>query len=232
MNEISLKLDKRVAEGKKLAKLRDEGYVPSVVYGGQNVPTMTQSRVVETTKVVKAAGKHTPVHLVVDGNKKLAIIKDVDVDPVRHTVRHIAFHTINQNDVITTEVPIVLVGQGESAAERAGLVILQALDSIEVKAKPAHLPESIILSIAGLATEDDALMVSDIVLPEGVAFADVDQDMELVIANVYEPSSLAAENEAAGGEATDVSEVESEKGAAESATEAPAEAAKSEAETK
>jgi large subunit ribosomal protein L25 len=224
VNEISLKLDKRVAEGKKLAKLRDEGYVPSVVYGGQNVPAMTQSRVVETTKVVKAAGKHTPVHLVVDGSKKLAIIKDVDVDPVRHTVRHIAFHTIKQNDVITTEVPIVLIGQGESAAERAGLVILQALDSIEVKAKPAHLPESIILSIASLATEDDALMVSDIVLPEGVAFADVDQDMELVIANVYEPSSLAAENEAAGGDAVDVSEVASEKGSAAEAPAAPASA--------
>lgn len=215
MNEITLKLDKRTAEGKKIAKLRNDGFIPSVVYGGQAQPIMTQSPSVETTKVIKAAGKHTPVSLTIDGKKKLAIIKDVDVDPVKHNYRHIAFHTINQNDTITTEVPIILSGKGESVAERAGLVILQAIEHIEVKAKPADLPESIELSIINLATDEDKLMVGDIKLPSGVEFADVDQDMELVIANVYEPSALQAENEAAGGE----TEPESEAEAVEAATE-------------
>lgn len=215
VNEITLKLDKRTAEGKKIAKLRDDGFIPSVVYGGKSEPIMTQSPNVETTKVVKAAGKHTPVNIVVDDKKKLAIIKDVDVDPIRHSYRHIAFHTINQNDVITTEVPIVLSGKGESIAERAGLVVLQAIEHIEVKAKPVDLPESIELSIINLATDEDKLTVGDIKLPSGVEFADVDQDMELVIANVYEPSALQAENEAAGGE----SEPESEAEAAETVAE-------------
>lgn len=201
MSDISLKLDARTAEGKKLAKLRQAGITPSVVYGGQDEPMSTQSGLIETLKVVHAAGKHTPVNIIIDGKKRLAIIKDIDMDPVRQELRHVAFHTINQNDVITTEVPIELIGQGESEAERIGLVILQVMDSIEVKAKPANLPESIELSIAGLATEDDKLMVSDIKLPKGVEFADVDQDMELVIANVYEPGALQAANEAAGGEA-------------------------------
>jgi len=209
MSDISLKLDTRTAEGKKLAKLRQSGITPSVVYGGQDEPMSTQSGLIETLKVVRAAGKHTPVNIIIDGKKRLAIIKDIDMDPVRQELRHVAFHTINQNDVITTEVPIELIGQGESEAERIGLVILQVMDSIEVKAKPANLPESIELSIAGLATEDDKLMVSDIKLPKGVEFADVDQDMELVIANVYEPGALQAANEAAGGEAEpeDVTEV-------------------------
>jgi hypothetical protein len=43
--------------------------------------------------------------------------------------------------------------------------------------------------------------VADIKLPAGVEFDDVDQDMELVIANVYEPSALQSANEAAGGDA-------------------------------
>ena len=212
VNDILLNLDTRTAEGKKVAKLRESGFVPSVVYGGHTEPTMTQSKLSETSKVVRAAGKHTPVHLIIDGSKKLAIIKDIDMDPVRHELRHIAFHTIRQNDIITTEVPIILVGKGESIAERAGLVVLQALDSIEVKAKPANLPESIELSIVNLATDEDTLKISDIKLPEGVVFADIDQDMGLVIANVYEPGALQAENEAAGGDAEDVSEVKSENG--------------------
>lgn len=215
VNEITLKLDKRTAEGKKIAKLRDDGFIPSVVYGGQAQPIMTQSSIVETSKVVRAAGKHTPINLTVDGKKRLAIIKDVDIDPIRHCYRHIAFHTINQNDIITTEVPIILSGKGESIAERAGLVVLQAIEHIEVKAKPVDLPESIELSIINLATDEDKLTVGDIKLPSGVEFADVDQNMELVIANVYEPSALQAENEAAGGE----SEPESEAEAAETVAE-------------
>ena len=231
MSNILLALDTRTAEGKKLAKLRNSGYVPSVVYGGHAEPTKTQSKIVETNKVIHAAGKHTPVHLVINGSKKLAIIKDIDMDPVKHTLRHIAFHTIHQNDIITTEVPIILVGKGESAAERAGLVILQAIEHIEVKAKPAHLPESIELSIVDLATDEDKLTVGDIKLPEGVEFADVDQDMELVIANVYEPGALQAANEAAGGDAEEVSEVASENGA-ETPVVAGADTAKTDTESK
>jgi len=207
VNYISLKLDERTAEGKKLAKLRDSGFIPSVVYGGNDQPTMTQSKQVETTKIVHTAGKHTPISLTIDGKKKLAIIKSIDMDPVKHVLRHIAFHTIKQSDIITTEVPIILVGIGESAAERAGLVILQAIEHIEVKAKPADLPESLEISIINLETIEDKISIEDIKLPTGVEFADVDQDLELVIANVYEPSALQAANEATGGDAQEESEV-------------------------
>ena len=207
MNEISLKLDERTAEGKKLTKLRESGLTPSVVYGAQEKPIMTQSRQVETSKVIHNAGKHTPVNLIIDGKKKLAIIKSIDMDPVKHVLRHVAFHTIKQNDVITTEVPVVLTGLGESPAERAGLVILQAIEHLEIKAKPADLPESLELSVMNLETHEDKIAVSDIKLPNGVEFADVDQDMELIIANVYEPSALQAANEASGGEAEEETEV-------------------------
>jgi large subunit ribosomal protein L25 len=225
MNDITLKLDARTVAGKKVAKLRSEGLVPSVVYGGKSEPMSTQSEVVATTKVAHAAGKHSPVHLTIDGKKKLAIIKNIDIDPVKHQVRHVSFHTIKQNDVITTEVPIHLTGEGESAAERAGLVVLQAIEHVEIKAKPASLPEALELSIAGLETTDDKLTLADITLPEGVEFAELEQDTTLVVANVYEPSALQAANDAAGGDAEDVAEVEAENGA-EAPTDAPAEEAK------
>jgi large subunit ribosomal protein L25 len=215
MNDITLQLNERTAVGKKAAKLRTEGMIPSVVYGGKAQPMATQSGMVETTKVARAAGKHTPVHLTIDGKKKLAIIKNIDIDPVKHLVRHVEFHTIKQNEAIVTEVPIVLVGEGESAAEKAGLVVLQAIEKVNVKAKPASLPESLEMSIIGLATADDKLTMADITLPEGVEFADNEQDMDLVVANVYEPGALQAANEAAAGEADSEAEVESENGEAE-----------------
>jgi large subunit ribosomal protein L25 len=215
MSDIKLNLNIRTAEGKKVAVLRKNGIVPSVVYGEGVEPVKAQSSLSETMKVLRSVGYHTPLDVVIDGKSHLAIVKDVDNDPVKHVVRHVAFHLINKDDVITTEVPIVLTGIGESAAERAGLVILQAIDSIEIKARPADLPESLELSVLALETEDDKLTIADIKLPTGVSYDDVDQDLELVVANVYEPSALAAENDASGGEDKDVSEVASEKGSAE-----------------
>ena len=212
MHDISLKLTKREAHGKKVAVLRRDGCVPSVVYGGHEEPISTQSADVETTKVVHEAGRHTPVHLTIDGKKQLAIIKNVEIDPVKHRVIHISFHAIKQNDIITTEVPVVLVGTGESTAEKAGLIVLQALESIVVKAKPAKLPEAIEVSIAHLATDEDKITLHDITLPEDVEYADVEQDLDLVVANVYEPAALEAANEAAAGDAVDESQVEAENG--------------------
>ncbi len=203
MNDIALNLDKREVTGKKVAKLRHDGIVPSTVYGGSAEPINTQSEIVATTKVASVAGKHTPVHLTIDGKKKLAIIKSIDRDPVKHQVRHVAFHAVKQNDIITTEVPIQLIGLGESEAEKVGLIVLQAIEQIEIKAKPADLPEALELSIATLVSAEDKLTLGDIKLPSGVEYADMDQDLELVVANVYEPSALQAANDAAGGDAED-----------------------------
>lgn len=204
MQEIKLKLDNRTVSGKKVVKLRNDGFIPSVVYGHGKDPLNTQSAEIETLKVVKTAGKHAPVSLTVDGKKQLAIIKTIDFDPVKHKLRHLAFQAINQNEEVTTEVAIHLDGQGESAAERAGLIVLQAIERIEIKAKPADLPDALHISILDLATTEDKLTLADIKLPEGVEFEDNEQDLDLVVANVYEPGALQAANEASGGDAEDV----------------------------
>lgn len=229
MSNISLTLDERTVTGKKVATLRKQGLVPSVVYGGDTEPISTQSPVVETTKVTHIAGKHSPVDLVINGKKRLAIIKTIDMDPVKHVLRHIAFHTISSKEKIVTEVPIMLIGLGESVAERAGLIVLQAIEHIEVRALPANLPEALEMSIINLATDEDKLTVGDIVLPEGVEFADHEQSLELVIANVYEPSALQAANDATGG---DAEPEEAEEVVAENGEEAPVEAQDKSDETK
>lgn len=218
MDKILLKLNTRSVKGKKAAKLRKQNIIPSVVYS-DGKSALTQSEEVPTLKAVKTAGRHTPVELSMDGKKHLAIIKEIDIDPVSHNVRHLAFHLIKKNEVITTEVAITLTDMGESAAEKAGLVVLQAIDKIEVKAKPDDLPETLNISVAQLATVDDKLTLADIKLPEGVEFADEDIDKELVLANVYEPSALQAANESAGGDAEEENTSAAEQNAADSSSE-------------
>ena len=229
-DNISLKLDARTVTGKKVSSLRRDGIVPSVVYGGDNEPISTQSAVVETTKVAHIAGLHSPIDIILDGKKVLAIIKSIDMDPVKHLLRHVAFHTINKDVKIVTEVPVILVGLGESAAERAGLVVLQAIEHLEIRALPADLPESIEMSIINLATDEDKLTVADVKLPTGVEFADHEQDLDLVIANVYEPSALQAANEATGGDAEpeDAEDVVAENGEAPAADTVKSDSSKSE----
>ncbi len=204
-DKINLTLAVRTDQGKKVARLRKEGVVPGVVYGHDLDPILVQSPYNVLEKAVREAGKHTPVHVTIDGKKKITLIKDIDRDPVKMRIRHVSFHAVKASDVVTAEVPIHLLGVGESEAEKAGLVVLQAIENIEVKAKPADLPEALEVSIEKLATDEDKLTLADIVLPKGVEFADVDQDLELVVANVYEPAALQAANDAAGGDADEAS---------------------------
>lgn len=211
-DKINLKLDPRELQGKKVARLREEGFVPGVVYGQGFDPLLVQSEYNVISKVVREAGKHTPVHLTVDGKKKIALIKDIERDPVKSRIRHVSFHAVKATDVVTAEVPIHLVGLGESEAEKAGLIVLQAIETVEIKAKPADLPDALEVSIAHLKTDEDKITLAGIQLPEGVEYADNEQDLELVVANVYEPAALEAANEAAAGDATDESQVEAENG--------------------
>lgn len=207
-DKINVTLQTRELQGKKVARLRKEGLVPGVVYGHGFEPILVQSEYNPLDKVVREAGRHSPVYADIDGKKRLTLIKDIDRDPVKMRIRHVAFHAVKANEVVTAQVPIRLVGEGESEAEKAGLIVLQAIESIEIKAKPADLPEALEVSIVGLSGVEDKILLNDISLPKGVEFADVEQGLELVIANVYEPAALEAANEAAAGDATEETEAE------------------------
>lgn len=226
-DKITLKVDAREIHGKKVARLRAEGLTPAVVYGPNMDPQSVQADSGELRKAVLAAGKHTPVHLT-GSKRRIAMIKDVDYDPAKtSSIRHVAFHAVNADEPVVAEVPIRLTGEGESVAEKAGLVVLQALDKIEVKALPMDLPDGIEISILELKEAGDRVTLADAKLPAGVELVEhddgrVDEELEegeekpsvtdLVVANVYEPSALQAQNEAAAGDAEDESEVEAENG--------------------
>lgn len=198
-DSIKLDVDKREVTGKKVATLRRDGLLPMVIYGADFTPMNIQASTSAIEKVVREAGTHSPVEVVVEGQPQTAVIKTIDMNPVTNTIDHIAFQAVSQDQVVTTDVPVVIIGEDESEAKKAGLVILQSTEKIEIKAKPADLPKSLEVSAANLAEHGDRLTVADIKLPAGVEF--VEDDPELTIATVYEPAALAAANEAADAKA-------------------------------
>ncbi|HYG83564.1 MAG TPA: 50S ribosomal protein L25 [Verrucomicrobiae bacterium] len=208
-NEVTLTLEKRTVIGKKVARLRADGQVPGVIYGHSMKATPVQGPLLAVQKAIRLAGKNHPVHLTIDGKKKLALIKDVALDPVHFTIQNVTFHAVKQNETVTAEVPVRLVGAGESPAERAGLVVLQAVTALEVSSRPAAIPEALEVSIENLAEAGQKLTVADITLPEGVELA---ADPELAIATVYEPGALQRANDSLAGDGEDAADVAAENG--------------------
>ena len=210
--KITLNITMREVFGKKVRALRRQGITPGVVYGFGMEAMPIQAEAREVLRVYRAAGKHAPVQLA-GSKRRIAMIKNVELNPIKsEIIRHISFHAVRTDEPVVAEIPIRLSGVGGSEAERAGLVVLQSLEKIEVKALPMDLPEALEVSISGLVKEGDRVTVGDIMLPAGVELIEHDDGREgtadddvtvkdLVIASVYEPGALAAANEAAAGEA-------------------------------
>ncbi len=229
--KISLALDERSVQGKKVKALRRDGIVPAVVYGPGVEPINVQVEYNVMAKVYQQAGTHAPVSLTIGSKKKIAMIKDVDFGPVSGRMRHVSFHAVKASDPVVAEVPVRLVGEGESEAEKNGLIVLQTLEKIEVKALPMDLPEAVEVDIRGMKEAGDKVILGDAKLPAGVEFVEHesghgDEDEEekprvtdLQVASVWEPAALEAAIAAAAGSADDVSDVEAENGS----EEAPAE---------
>lgn len=194
-DKIILNVEKREATGKQAAKLRREGLVPGVVYGNKFDATNIQLSQQEARGVVARAGRHTPVELKIGAKKTMALIKSVDYIPARSDITHVSFQAVRADEVVTTEVPLVLVGADESVASRAGLIILPTIEDVEVRAKTADLPEKLAVNAAGLAEHGDKLTLANIELPSGVELTE--DDLDIVVASVYEPAALEAKNAAA-----------------------------------
>ncbi|MCL1876588.1 50S ribosomal protein L25 [Candidatus Saccharibacteria bacterium] len=194
-DKIKLMLAKRDVAGKKVVQLRREGQVPAVVYGSEFEPQNVQFPQQEALRVVDKAGRHSPVELELDGKKNTALIKSISRAPAKRDITHISFQVVRADEVVHTEVPLVFVGEDESPAKRAGLIILPALEHISVKAKAADLPENIELDASKLTEHGEKLTLADAKVPKGVEI--VDFDPEIVVATVYEPAALEAKNAAA-----------------------------------
>ena len=194
--------------------------IPSVVYGGKE-PMLASSEYVATEKVLNQAGYHSPIDLDLDGKKQLVIVKDVQIDPVSRKIVNVEFQKISAKEDVTATTPLVIVNfEASEASKMYHFALNQALEEIDVKAKPADLPKELEINAENMKELDDKLTISDIVLPEGVEFADKELDKEQVIASLYDPAAEAAAREAEAEAETEATEEPSEDNAEAEASEA------------
>lgn len=196
--DITLTLEKRTVVGKQVRALRRENTVPAVIHNHGKESVIVSAPFVELTKVFEEAGKHHPVNLTVGGDKYLALIKTVDLDPRKNTLRHVVFGAIRQNEKVKAEIPLHLEGD-EIPAEKAGYMVITHLDHVEVEALPRDLPDVLNVSTASLAEIGDKISVADIKVPEGVTML---TELEHSIASVEETKAQMSEEseEAAEGD--------------------------------
>jgi large subunit ribosomal protein L25 len=212
MADISITLQKREVTGKQVKQLRREGMVPAVIHDHGKPSIVVAGVYMDVARTYRRAGKHHPVSIEADGKKYTALIKRVDLDPKKNTLTHIVFNAVTANQKVDAEVPVRIKldeGNESTPAERAGLIVLHNLESVEVVATPSKIPEVLEFDGEKLVEVGDVATVADLIVPAGV---EVKTEAEHQIASVFEPSALAAANDAAGGDADEGDEenVESE----------------------
>lgn len=176
-----------------LRQLRNQGYVPGILYGDTADNTPVQVLYTDFIKVLRAQGMNSVVHLDVQGEgKQTVLIHDYQVDPLKDTLLHIDFKQVSMKEKVDTSVGIEL--QGEPAGVKEGGILQQNLREIEIRCLPGDIPSTITLDISSLAI-GDSLTVSDLPLPEGVEFL-TDETESVVSVLPPEKSEEQEENEA------------------------------------
>jgi len=210
---ISLQVEKRETTGKAVKHLRKAGTLPAVIHDHGKPSINVQGDFVAMNKVWKQAGKHHPVSLKADGKAYTALIKSATFDPKKHLLTHVVFNAVSATEKVEAEIPVrprYEEGNESSPAERSGFLVLSQLEAINVSAIASKLPDFLEYDAEKLVEVGDHATVADLIIPEGV---EVKVEAEHTIATVFEPSALAAANEAAGGDAPEDAPVpESEQG--------------------
>lgn len=148
MKSITIKGQKRESVGKKATKaVRDAGFVPCVIYGGdQPVHFSADERAFKG--LVYTPNAHTVVVELEGGEKVDCILQDIQFHPVSDKILHIDFFQLDENKEIVMEVPVKVTGK--SPGVMAGGVLRLNQRRLKVKALPKNLPDFVEADITPL----------------------------------------------------------------------------------
>ncbi|MEQ8336178.1 MAG: 50S ribosomal protein L25/general stress protein Ctc [Cyclobacteriaceae bacterium] len=140
---------KRANLGKAESKrLRAEGYVPCVLYGGKEQVHFYAPNIL-FREVIYTAEAHF-VELNIEGEKTRAIIQEAQFHPVSEAILHADFLQLFPNKIIKMDIPIHLVGRGQAPGVQQGGKFVHKLRKLSVKALPDNMPEHIDVDVSKL----------------------------------------------------------------------------------
>ena len=186
----TLTISSRTPEGSRSTRrLRREGLVPGVLYGGEGEPLTFAVDARELRNALHASG--AVVELTMDGKSTPAVLKDSQHHPVRGETTHVDFVRVNLNVAIEAIVAIELLGGDDSPGAKEGGIVDQPVREVNVEALPTSIPESIQIDVSGLSI-GDTLTLEAAEVPAGVTLLD---DVETVIVTVLAPRLSTEEEE-------------------------------------
>ena len=170
---IKLEGEVRNEFGKGVARrLRVANKIPATIYAGGADPAFVTLPMRETTLALR----HTNALFTIEfgGESKMAVVKDVQTNPVKRIIEHIDFFEVKAGEKIDVEVPVFVEGTPKGAA-----VAFVDIQELKVRADISNLPEKIVVNVEGL-TDGTKVFAKDIELPEG-AELDVEHAEESVV---------------------------------------------------
>lgn len=190
-DEATLNVEIRTSFGKGAArKIRAANNIPAVLYGHGSEPVHLTLPGHQTMLLTRKA--NAVLDLQIEGKSQLALVKDVQKDPVRQIIEHIDLVIVTKGEKVTVDVPVHV--EGESAP---GTIHVQEANVISLEVEATHIPESVTVSIEGLE-EGTLVTAADIVLPKGAALL---SDAETLVVNVTVPAAPVEDEDEA--ESTD-----------------------------
>jgi len=212
-----LRAEPRDTFGKGAArKIRAAGKVPAVIYGHGTDPQHVTLPGHEVALILRKANQ--VLDLDISGKSQLALVKDVQKDPVRQIIEHLDLIVVRKGEKVTVDVPVHVEGESFS-----GTIVVQDANTLSLEAEATHIPERIIVDVTD-AEEGTRIHAGDVKLPEGSTLI---SDPELLVLSVTTPSAPTADDLAADEAAAEAGAEAGEEGVAvaESDAEASPEAA-------
>ncbi|MGB1531619.1 MAG: 50S ribosomal protein L25 [Acidimicrobiales bacterium] len=204
MADLVLNTEEKTTIGSRSSRrLRRDGKVPGVLYGlGQDPEIFSVDYGDLRGALTTDAGLNALIQLSIKGTNQLSILKTLQRHPVKDEVIHVDFVRVDPSQELAVEVPIVLEGVAKKVTDQNGMVD-QTMFSLSVLSLPDSIPNELTADVSELEI-NDAIRVSDVVLPEGVR-TEVDPEEAIAVGTVTRSTmeSMAAE---------EASEVEGDEG--------------------
>lgn len=165
-------------------KVRNEEYLPAVVYGKEAGDTSVKVNLKDFKKIYEKGGESTIINLKVknDKNKEYpVIIRDTQKDPVSLEFIHADFYQLPMDKEIEVTVPLTFEGEAPVEKELGGIVV-KNLHELDIKALPKDLISEIKVDVSSLKTFEDEIKIKDLVVSSGIEIL-ADPDERVVVAS-------------------------------------------------
>ncbi|MDA4893991.1 50S ribosomal protein L25/general stress protein Ctc [Streptomyces sp. MS2A] len=173
----------RTSFGKGFARrLRAAGKIPAVLYGHGTDPVHVALPGHQVSLLIRRA--NALLDLDIEGKSQLALVKDVQKDPVHQVIEHIDLLIVKKGEKVAVDLPVIVVGEPFS-----GTIATLDATTLAVEAEATHIPEHVEVSVEGLE-EGAHITAADVKLPKGVTLV---ADPETLVVAVSVPAATVAE---------------------------------------